>query len=124
MGLCRLALFAQGGAARGRREGAGASEGASVSCASVPEPDATLVATGAPIEPADGAPDLAFAIGFPAYLAVSNWVLFNANLGYERPYKPLLREGRGAWFKRYVLTYAIVGLLLPLLPETTALPSN
>ena len=58
--------------------------------------------------------DLAFAIGFPAYLAVSNWVLFNANLGYERPYKPLLREGRGAWFKRYVLTYAIVGLLLPL----------
>lgn len=58
--------------------------------------------------------DLAFAIGFPAYLAISNWCLFDCNLGYERPYKPLLREGRGAWLKRYILTYALLGLLLPL----------
>lgn len=58
--------------------------------------------------------DLAFGVGFPAYLVLSNWILFNANVGHERPYKALLREGRGAWHKRYILTYTVAGLLLPL----------
>jgi len=59
--------------------------------------------------------DLIFAIGYPAYLAVANWCLFDCNLGFERPYKALLRTGRGAWFKRYLLTAAVIGVFLPFL---------
>ena len=58
------------------------------------------------------AADVAFALLYPAYLVVANKVRFDGNQ-YERKFKPLLREGRGAWFKRYVFTYALVGLLLP-----------
>jgi hypothetical protein len=58
-------------------------------------------------------PDMAFAFAFPAYLVLANALRFDGN-NVERPFKPLLREGRGPWFKRYVLSYALVGLLLPL----------
>lgn len=57
--------------------------------------------------------DLTFAAGFPAYLVLANVLRFDGNEGEQR-FKPLLREGRGPWFKRYILTFALAGLVLPL----------
>lgn len=60
--------------------------------------------------------DLVFAVLFPAYLAVMNQWRFGGNaVGVDREFVPLLRQGGGAWFKRYVLSFALFGLLLPLL---------
>ena len=56
--------------------------------------------------------DLAFAAAFPAYLLLANYLRFD--LGNDKRFKPLLREGRGAWLKRYVLTTTLLGLMLPL----------
>lgn len=68
--------------------------------------------------------DLAFAVAFPAYLAFVNEKRFDGNRGgksmelatfsFGSGFKPLLSSGRGPWFKRYVFTYALLGLLLPL----------
>ena len=68
-------------------------------------------------------PDIAFAAAFPAYLGFANYLRFDLAMtrlysegGTTLPkrYKPLLREGRGVWLKRYVLTTALLGLVLPL----------
>ena len=56
--------------------------------------------------------DLAFAIAFPAYLMTANALRFDGNK-IEQRFQPLLREGRGRWFKRYVASYALFGLALP-----------
>ena len=68
--------------------------------------------------------DLVFAFAFPAYLMLANALRFDANketvaaAGDEeetKKFKPLLREGgRGKWYKRYVLSFAVVGMFLPL----------
>ena len=64
-----------------------------------------------PVPPAD----LAFAVAYPYYLVVMNQWRFDGNsVGADREFVPLLREGRGNWFKRYVLSFAFAGLLLPL----------
>ena len=57
--------------------------------------------------------DLAFAAGFPVYLVLANSLRFD-NYEDKQRFKPLLREGRGPWFKRYILTFALAGLVLPL----------
>jgi hypothetical protein len=56
--------------------------------------------------------DVAFAVAFPIYLMIANAMRFNGNQ-IEDKFEPLLRQGRGPWFKRYVATYAIFSLLLP-----------
>lgn len=59
--------------------------------------------------------DLAFAVAYPCYLAVMNQWRFGGNsVGADREFVPLLREGRGEWFKQYVLSFALAGLLVPL----------
>ena len=59
--------------------------------------------------------DLAFASLYPAYLAMMNQWRYGGNaVGIDREFVPLLRQGGGEWFKRYVLSFALVGLLLPL----------
>ena len=61
--------------------------------------------------------DLAFAAAYPLYLMLANVVRFDRCLERSRAeqrFQPLLREGRGPWFKRYVLSYALVSLALPL----------
>ena len=65
-------------------------------------------------------PDVAFALAFPAYLVLANTLRFDRTAA--RRFKPLLREGRGAWLKRYMLAYALAGLVLPL-PLVFAAPS-
>mgnify|MGYP001161202374 CR=1 FL=1 len=63
------------------------------------------------------ATDLAFALAYPLYLMLANVVRFDRCLERSRAeqrFQPLLREGRGPWFKRYILTYALVSLALPL----------
>jgi len=72
------------------------------------------------------AADVAFAVGYPAYLLLANRLRFDGGrLDYDSmgssSFKPLLRDGRGPWFKRYVFAYALAGLLLPL-PFTFAAP--
>ena len=57
--------------------------------------------------------DLTFAFAFPAYLMLANFFRFDGN-DTGRPFKPLLITGRGPWFKRYVFSYALVGLILPM----------
>lgn len=59
--------------------------------------------------------DLVFAVLYPTYLAVMNQWRFGGNaVGMDREFVPLLRQGGGPWFKRYVLSFALAGLLLPL----------
>jgi len=59
--------------------------------------------------------DLVFAVVYPTYLAVMNQWRFGGNaVGVDREFVPLLRQGGGPWFKRYVLSFALAGLLLPL----------
>lgn len=63
------------------------------------------------------AADLAFALVYPLYLMLANVVRFDRCLERSRAeqrFQPLLREGRGTWFKRYILSYALVSLALPL----------
>ena len=63
------------------------------------------------------AADLAFALVYPLYLMLANVVRFDRCLERsraEKRFQPLLREGRGTWFKRYILSYALVSLALPL----------
>ena len=59
--------------------------------------------------------DLLFSVAYPCYLALTNEWRFGGNaVGAGREFVPLLREGSGPWFKRYVQSFALVGLLLPL----------
>lgn len=59
--------------------------------------------------------DLLFAVAYPCYLALTNEWRFGGNaVGVGREFVPLLREESGPWFKRYVQSFALVGLLLPL----------
>lgn len=57
--------------------------------------------------------DVAFSIAFPLYLMCANRFRFNRNGEKERV--PLLREGRGPWFKNYLMFFGSIGLLLPLM---------
>ena len=73
--------------------------------------------------------DRVFSIGYPLYLYLANRCRFAKNApslvkfggggggGKEEgfPKLPLLREGSGPWFKIYVSTFAIIGVLVPLL---------
>ena len=72
--------------------------------------------------------DRVFSIGYPLYLYLANRCRFAKNapslvkfggggkedgVGFQK--LPLLREGSGPWFKIYVSTFAIIGVLVPLL---------
>lgn len=65
--------------------------------------------------------DVFFSIAYPAYLCFANRFRFDLNTprlaAVDRNYKklPLLREGRGPWLFKYVLTFGVVGIILPLL---------
>jgi len=74
--------------------------------------------------------DRFFSISFPLYLCLANRFRFDRNAKAIKVGKdnklPLLREGSGPWFKPYILTFASIGILLPLLfqivaPITTAI---
>eukprot|EP00568_Trieres_chinensis_P001754 CAMPEP_0183304998 /NCGR_PEP_ID=MMETSP0160_2-20130417/9884_1 /TAXON_ID=2839 ORGANISM="Odontella Sinensis, Strain Grunow 1884" /NCGR_SAMPLE_ID=MMETSP0160_2 /ASSEMBLY_ACC=CAM_ASM_000250 /LENGTH=287 /DNA_ID=CAMNT_0025468131 /DNA_START=27 /DNA_END=887 /DNA_ORIENTATION=+ len=59
---------------------------------------------------------IAFATCYPLYLTLANRLRFDCNQPAEyKELLPLLREGRGPWFIRYVTTFGFVGLILPAL---------
>lgn len=67
--------------------------------------------------------DRLFSIAYPAYLCLANHFRFDRNApgnAAGRVKTPLLREGGGPWFIRYVGTFAVVGLLLPLVVQIVA----
>ena len=58
---------------------------------------------------------LVFSLAFPTYIFLANAIRFRFNAGARnRSHLPLLREGGGLWFTRYVLSFAAAGLLFPL----------
>ena len=81
--------------------------------------------------------DRFFSIGYPLYMYLANRFRFANNapslvkfgggggkedgVGFQK--LPLLREGSGPWFKIYVSTFAIIGILVPLLTLILA-PQN
>ena len=76
-----------------------------------------LLSIGAAIAAAHPVPraDLFFAVAYPCYMALTNEWRFGGNVvGVHREFVPLLREGSGPWFMRYVKSFALVSLLLPL----------
>lgn len=67
--------------------------------------------------------DRFFSIGYPCYLYLANHFRFDRNapgIAAGRVKTPLLREGVGPWFKIYLLTFGIIGVLLPLLVQIIA----
>ena len=76
-----------------------------------------LLSIGAAVAAAHPVPraDLFFVVAYPCYMALTNEWRFGGNVvGAHREFVPLLREGRGPWFMRYVKSFALVSLLLPL----------
>lgn len=68
--------------------------------------------------------DRFFSIGYPIYMYLANRFRFANNApsiarfgGGNDVFKklPLIREGSGPWFKKYVLTFAGIGIILPLI---------
>lgn len=81
------------------------------------KPSAALVALAAAVAVRHPLPraDVAFSLFYPAYLVAANAMRFGNNAdAAERPHLPLLREGRGPWFKTYVRTFARLAILAPL----------
>jgi hypothetical protein len=67
--------------------------------------------------------DLAFSICFPLYLALANRFRFDRNaptIAAKREMIPLLREGMGPWFKRYMKSFAMIGVFLPVIFQLVA----
>jgi hypothetical protein len=67
--------------------------------------------------------DVAFSICFPLYLALANRFRFDRNvpaIAAKREVIPLLREGRGPWFKRYVTSFGMIGVILPVMFQLVA----
>ena len=67
--------------------------------------------------------DLAFSICFPLYLALANRFRFDRNapaIAAKREVIPVLREGRGPWFKRYVTSFGMIGVILPVMFQLVA----
>lgn len=67
--------------------------------------------------------DRLFSLLFPLYVCLANRWRFDRNApvvaagGTDRP---LLREGSGPWFKTYILTFGVVGIVLPLALQVLA----
>lgn len=60
--------------------------------------------------------DFLFGMFYPLYLMVINQFRFDQNLpNANLPFVPLLREGRGPWFGRYVLFFGLTGVIVPFL---------
>jgi hypothetical protein len=67
--------------------------------------------------------DLAFSICFPLYLALANRFRFDLNapsIAAKREVIALLREGRGPWFKRYLTSFGMIGVILPVIFQLVA----
>lgn len=78
---------------------------------------AALVAYARPVPLADRV----FSVAYPAYLYAANRLRFDRNApAADRKQVPPLREGRGPWFGRYVVSFAMAGLLIPLVLQVVA----
>jgi len=67
--------------------------------------------------------DRFFSITYPLYVCVANRFRFDRNApGFSKCAirVPLLREGRGPWFGKYIKTMGIIGMLCPLLVQIVA----
>ena len=73
--------------------------------------------------------DRFFSIGYPIYMYLANRFRFANNApsiakfgGGNDVFKklPLIREGAGPWFQKYGLTFAGIGIILPLLTQIIA----
>lgn len=61
--------------------------------------------------------DVAFAVGYPLYLAVANRLRFNRNApaidAKRNVLYSLIREERGPWFKKYIMFFGPIGIFIP-----------
>jgi hypothetical protein len=67
--------------------------------------------------------DVAFSTCFPLYLAIANRFRFDRNaptIAAKREYLPLLREGVGPWFIRYLNFFGMIAIVLPILFQLAA----
>jgi len=67
--------------------------------------------------------DRFFSIGYPVYLCLANHFRFDRNapgIAAGKVKTSLLREGQGPWFKIYMATFGIIGIVLPFVVQIVA----